>query len=77
MSDLSATQCGCQTSECGSCNSWIWIIVIYFLLSGNNGCGSGCGGNSLSNLFGENSCCEWILILILFTSCCGQGSFLF
>ncbi|MBE5895872.1 MAG: chorion class high-cysteine HCB protein 13 [Lachnospiraceae bacterium] len=74
MSDLSATQCGCQTSdyECGG-NNWICIIIILFLLcnnSGNSGCGGGCGIN-LGNLFGNGSCCEWILIILVLLNCCG------
>lgn len=83
MSDLSATQCGCQDnnrSGCG-CGNWIWIILIIFFLnnccggdSRDDSCGCGCGG--FGNLFGNsgnNSCCEWIIILLVLFNCCGNG----
>ncbi len=65
MSDLAATNCGCNE---GGCSSIIWIILLLFFCNGN-GCGSGCGngcGNGLLN--GDNSCC-WIILLLLFCGC--------
>ena len=36
----------------------------------HRGCGGGCGIN-LGNLFGNGSCCEWILIILVLLNCCG------
>jgi hypothetical protein len=38
-----------------------------------------CGCNNNSGLFGDNSCCTWIIILILLFACggCGNGTSLF
>ncbi len=59
MSDLAATNCGCND---GGCNSLIWLIILLALLSGNNGIG-------LSN---GNGCCDnSCLWLILLLCCCG------
>ena len=70
MSDLSATNCGCERNEKSGCgcnnNSCIWIILI-LLFCGNNSWGmgrSGCG-------CGDNSCL-WIIILLIF--CGGFGN---
>lgn len=61
MSDLTATNCGCNDScGCaqnnngwGGCNSWIWIILLLSCCNGggffgNNGCGcnNNCGCNN-------------------------------
>lgn len=74
MSDLTATQCGCQRSDNqNGCGGILWIIIL-FALCGCNGNDSGCG----SGLFGGggSDCgCESILILILLLSCCGGCSF--
>ena len=62
MSDLSATNCGCNDGwGCG--NSIIWIILLLCCCgNGNSGFGNnGCGG--------DNSCL-WIILLLLF---CGGG----
>lgn len=80
MSDLSATQCGCQGNDrSGSgCGNWIWIILIIYFL--NNCCGgssrdSSCGCGGLSGLFdGNGSCCEWIIILLVLFCFCGNNS---
>ena len=74
MSDLTATNCGCNNScgnnNCGNGifgNSCIWIILLLF-------CGGGCGNNNGCGLLGSNNgcggndCCEW-LIWILLLSC--------
>lgn len=61
MSDLAATNCGCNDG-CG-CNSIIWIIILL----------SCCGnGTSLfnSNNDGCDNSCIWIILLLLF---CGNG----
>lgn len=44
-------------------NSWIWILLAYFLLSGNSGCGCGFDLKGL-NIFGcgQNS---WLIIAII------------
>ena len=63
MSDLAATNCGCNDG-CG-CSSIIWIIIL-LSCCGNGGSGlfsnnnDGCGDNS----------CIWIILLLLF---CGNG----
>ncbi len=75
MSDLAATNCGCN--ECGNnnggCGSILWIIILLSCCGngfGGNGCGNGCGNNG----FGGDSC---ILIIILLLCCggndCGFG----
>ncbi|MCH5255565.1 MAG: chorion class high-cysteine HCB protein 13 [Lachnospiraceae bacterium] len=74
MSDLSATQCGCNNSREGSngCCSLIWLIILLSICGNNNdGCGSGIG------LFNNDSgcgCSSLIWLLILF-SCCGGNNF--
>lgn len=86
MSDLTATNCGCNNScECrnngmmgGSC---IWIILLLFFCNGNNGCGNGIlGGNSCNNGCNngcDNNGCDWIIWIILLSCFCGNGSGLF
>ncbi len=70
MSDLAATNCGCDNG-CdnnsglfnfggGSCNCIIWLILLS-TICGGNGCGNGYNG------FGDNSC----LIILLLLFCCG------
>ncbi len=69
MSDLAATNCGCNDGGCG-CNSIIWIII---LLS--------CCGNGNSGFFNNNGCgdnsCLWIILLLLFCGGCGNGNGIF
>ncbi len=61
MSDLAATNCGCNE---GNSNSIIWIILLLSCCGGCNGgstfSGNGCGG--------LDSC--WIILLLLL---CGGG----
>lgn len=66
MSDLAATNCGC---ECGgndsswnfSNNNWIWIIILLF---------SCCGGSSMCNRSNDGcGCNNWIWIIILLFLC--------
>lgn len=77
MSDLTASQCGCNNgtssiSDNGGFGSWIWILLILC-------CCGGCGNNNgfnLANTFGGNdgnSCCSWIWILLLLSCCCGNN----
>jgi len=70
MSDLTATNCGCNDGGC-NCSSIIWIII---LLS--------CCGNGNSGFFNNNGCgndnsCLWIILLLLFCGggCGGNGFF--
>ncbi len=64
MSDLSATNCGCDCERQGRSswgnNSCIWIIILLLCCGGGNGFGrgNGCGDDS----------CLWIIILLF---CCG------
>lgn len=78
MSDLSATNCGCN-NNCGSifgnngCN-WIWIILLLFCcggcgnggMLGSNNCGCGCDNN--------NNCCEWLIWILLISCFCGNNN---
>ncbi len=75
MSDLSATQCGCNNTREGSngCCSLIWLIIL-FSICGNNNDGCGCGGSGFG-LFNNNNdgcgcgCGNWIWLLILLSYC--------
>lgn len=71
MSDLTATNCGCNngTSNASSngCSSLIWIIILLSL------CG-GCGGNGLSLANNNDNGCETLIILLLLLSCCGGNN---
>ncbi len=76
MSDLAATNCGCNDGG-NSCSSIIWIIILLSLCGGcgNNGSGfnfsnNGCGGN-------DGCGCLWIILLLLFCGggCGGNGIF--
>ena len=72
MSDLSATNCGCdcgrEVDSCGN-NSCIWIILLLLFCGG---CGNG------RNSWGNNGCdnsCLWIIILLFCCGGCGGNSF--
>ena len=69
MSDLTATQCGCNRPEpSNGCGSFMWIIILLFLCNGNGGeCGIG-------NLCGGENGCECIIIILLLLCCCGGNS---
>lgn len=81
MSDLSATNCGCNNrpNDCG-CNNSIfggdsctWIIILLLLFS-CGGCGNGfLSGNGCGCGNDNNGCSCLILILLLF--CCGGNGF--
>ncbi len=72
MSDLTASQCGCSTSDNGCCNILIWIILLSCICgkdSGGCGCGMGNGffGNGCG--CGDNSII-WIILLLV--CCCNN-----
>ena len=81
MSDLTATNCGCNNNSCGcgydnrgglfGGNSCIWILLLLFC-GGNGGCGNGIlGGNSCGN---GNDCCEWLIWILLISCLCGGNN---
>lgn len=80
MSDLSATNCGCnnRSNDCGCGNAFggdscTWIIILLLLFS-CGGCGNGLlSGNSCGCGDNNNGCSCLILILLLF--CCGGNGF--
>ncbi|MCM1538023.1 MAG: chorion class high-cysteine HCB protein 13 [bacterium] len=82
MSDLTASSCGCSNSArnnsgCGC--EIIWIIILLSLCGGNGsglfgGNGCGCGNNGISLFGGDNSCCSWIIILLLLGCFCGNSN---
>ena len=84
MSDLTAANCGCNNdygvspaNENGGC-SWIWILLLVFFFSGNgfgrSGNGCGCNGNGIFGRSGNgnNSCCEWLIWILLLSTFCGN-----
>ena len=79
MSDLTATNCGCNNG-CNNNNglmggSCIWIILLLVFCGGcGNGMGGILGGNSGCGCDNDNNGCCDILILILLLSCfCGNN----
>lgn len=82
MSDLSASQCGCnERPSCNhdnGCGGILWIIILLCLCNGNGGGGMGCGGcgGGCDHDCGNNGC-EGIIFLILILSCCGNGNSIF
>ncbi|MCI7181512.1 MAG: chorion class high-cysteine HCB protein 13 [Schaedlerella sp.] len=75
MSDLSATNCGCENNcegffnGCGN-NSCLWIILLLIFCGGNGyGFNDRCGGDC-NGRFGNNSCL-WIILILIF--CSGNG----
>ncbi|MBD5520419.1 MAG: chorion class high-cysteine HCB protein 13 [Lachnospiraceae bacterium] len=82
MSDLSATQCGCNNTREGNngCCSLIWLIILFSICGNNNNDGCGCGGSGIS-LFNNNNdggCgCNALIWLLLLSSCCGNGNSIF
>lgn len=62
MSDLAATNCGCNNDGGCGCNSIIWIIILLSLCNNNSGISlnnNGCGNN-------DGCGCLWIILLLLF-----------
>ncbi len=81
MSDLTATNCGCNSCGCGNNNgfmggSCIWIIILLFFCGGNNGCGNGCGNGILGGNNGcdNNNCCDWLIWILLISCFCGGNN---
>lgn len=79
MSDLSATNCGCNnncSNTLGNSCNLIWIILLLScfggcgngtsILSGNS-CGCGCGDNN-------NNSCEWLIWILLLSCFCGNNN---
>ena len=76
MSDLTATNCGCNGISTASNNSacnWIWIILLLSCFGGfgGNSRSGGCGSNGL---FGGDSC-EWIILILCLSCLSGSGLF--
>ena len=74
MSDLAATNCGCNDGG-NNCCSIIWIIILLSLCGcGNNGSGFNFGNNGCGN---DGCGCIWIILLLLFCGggCNGNGFF--
>lgn len=76
MSDLTATQCGCDHHNSGSsngcCGIFIWIILLSCLCGGNGNTFSGNFGNGCSSDDGNG--CNLIIWIILLSCLCGNGS---
>ena len=54
MSDLTATNCGCNNNNSrgifGGNNTWLWILLLIFCVGNDDdGCGSGRSGFGLFN----------------------------
>ena len=84
MSDLTATNCGCNNSStwggnnngCG-CNWIIWILLLSCFCGGNNnGCGGILGGNNGCgcNDGCSNNSCEWLIWILLISCFCGGNN---
>jgi hypothetical protein len=77
MSELSASQCGCnnpQQSSGNGCSGLIWIILLLCICQ--NGDEGGCGLSTFGGGGGDNnnSCCGLIILLLLLSCCCGNGN---
>ena len=76
MSDLTATNCGCNTNNGRGLfgnNSWLWIILLLSCFGNDDdGCGGGRSGFGLFNNDG-NSCCNTLIWLLILSSCCGNN----
>ena len=77
MSDLTATNCGCNNNGVGGANSFggcFWIILLLLFCNGNgNGCGNGCGNGILGGN-DNNNCCEWLIWILLISCLCGNNN---
>ena len=83
MSDLTATNCGCNNNGVGGCISfgnYYWIILLLLFCNGNgNGCGILGGGNGCGNGCGimggnDNNSCEWLIWILLISCLCGNNN---
>lgn len=74
MSEITASNCGCEMkNDCGCSRSIIWIIILLAIFN-NDSCDCGCGFFNMFGRSGDNGCgCEIIIILILL-SICGCGN---
>ena len=81
MSDLTATNCGCNDAQNAnffgnnSCNL-IWLILLLSLFNnGNDGCGCNGGGFGLFNNNGRsgNNSCSWLIWILLISCFCGNN----
>ena len=76
MSDLTATNCGCN-NNCGNGmmgGSCIWIIILLIFCGG---CGNGngiLGGNNGCGCDNNNSCCDWLIWILLIFCFCGNNN---
>lgn len=80
MSDLTATNCGCNSCNnnstfFGGNSCWILILVLLFScggcgngngILGGNSCGCGCDNN--------NNSCEWLIWILLISCFCGNNN---
>lgn len=75
MSDLTASNCGCD-NQCGNNGgSWIWILILLCCCGGNGGGCGGFGGGCGGSCGGNGGCDSIIWILILLCCCGGNGGF--
>ena len=82
MSDLTATNCGCNNNSCGCNNnrsgffggSCIWIILLLIFCGNGNGILGGNCCNDCDNGCGNNNCCEWIIWILLISCFCGNNN---
>ena len=75
MSDLTATNCGCNNNSgrgiFGGNNTWLWILLLIFCVGNDDdGCGGGISGFGLFNNDGNgSSCCNTLVWLLILSSC--------
>lgn len=83
MSDLTATNCGCNSCNNNSSffggNNSCWILILILLFS----CGNNCNGCGFGNVFGNrsgcdcdngNNSCEWLIWILLISCFCGNNN---
>lgn len=82
MSDLTATNCGCNNScGCnnnggilGGGNSCIWIILLLVFCGGcGNGMNGILGGHNDCDCDNNNGCCDMLIWIILIFCFCGNN----
>ena len=78
MSDLAATNCGCNgCNNCGGnsnscCSIIIWILLLSVFCGNQGGMTWGMGGNCGCNECGNQSWI-WIILILLFCGCGNQN----